>query len=268
MLKIAPSVEAVAGHHTFCSSDWAWNNPRTQVNELLLWIIVKGRGTLTTERGVFPLRAGDCFLMPLRETLQGRHDPLQPLEVPWMILRFRDERGRIIPRTPETTRGGPAFHRRLDDVTFATQLCDRSIDAFLAKRQDEANRWLASVLLEIERQDRQPRFPGAEREQHERIHDLCECIRAIPARPWRVEDLARELHYSSDHFSRIFRAVTGMTPKDFIIQARINAAKSLLMFSSHSISRIADTLGYGDVYHFSRQFKEKTGINPTAYRRG
>jgi AraC-like DNA-binding protein len=36
--------------------------------------------------------------------------------------------------------------------------------------------------------------------------------------------------------------------------------------SSFSIGRIADLLGYSDIYHFSKQFKEKTGIPPSRFR--
>ena len=80
--------------------------------------------------------------------------------------------------------------------------------------------------------------------------------------------MARRLHCSPDHFTRTFRAATGQTPQRFVVAARIAAAKSLLRTSSLSVTAIADSLGYGDVYFFSKQFRRETGVPPTAYRRG
>jgi AraC family transcriptional regulator, arabinose operon regulatory protein len=83
-----------------------------------------------------------------------------------------------------------------------------------------------------------------------------------------VRELARETGYSPDHFSRVFKQVTGQTPQALKVQARLERARQLLTESSLSISMIANALGYEDVFFFSRQFKEKTGRTPTAYRKG
>lgn len=66
--------------------------------------------------------------------------------------------------------------------------------------------------------------------------------------------------------SRVFKQVTGSLPRDFIIQVRIDRAKQLLRESSLSIGEIADALGYPDVFFFSRQFKNRSGLSPTHFR--
>ena len=78
--------------------------------------------------------------------------------------------------------------------------------------------------------------------------------------------LARAVHYSPVHFGRLFRRFVGETPSAFLIRARMDAAKSLLRGSSASITQIAEYLGYGDVYFFSKQFREKVGSPPSEYR--
>lgn len=44
--------------------------------------------------------------------------------------------------------------------------------------------------------------------------------------------------------------------------------RELLSGSAHPVARIPEILGYGDVYHFSRQFHAETGVTPSVYRRG
>jgi AraC family transcriptional regulator of arabinose operon len=53
----------------------------------------------------------------------------------------------------------------------------------------------------------------------------------------------------------------------FAIRQRVQRAQQLLRGSSMQISEIADALGYVDVYFFSRQFKQATGVSPSTYRR-
>jgi transcriptional regulator GlxA family with amidase domain len=58
-----------------------------------------------------------------------------------------------------------------------------------------------------------------------------------------------------------------MTPNEFIIRTRIQRAQTLLAFSNHGVSQIASLLGYADAFCFSHQFKQRTGVSPTEYRR-
>ncbi|MFW6271069.1 MAG: helix-turn-helix domain-containing protein [Bacillota bacterium] len=66
---------------------------------------------------------------------------------------------------------------------------------------------------------------------------------------------------------RLFREYKNITPYEFLIKCKIEKARSLLLSSSHNISRIADITGYRNIYHFSKQFKNRTGIAPSVYRK-
>jgi transcriptional regulator GlxA family with amidase domain len=81
-----------------------------------------------------------------------------------------------------------------------------------------------------------------------------------------VAGMARELCLSEDHFIRLFRQRFGQTPGRYLIQARVDRARHLLRFSSHSIKQIAAILGYREPYFFSRQFRQRTGLTPSVYR--
>ena len=79
-------------------------------------------------------------------------------------------------------------------------------------------------------------------------------------------DLARLCHYSVEHFIRRFRALTGQTPAQFIIDARLRRASHDLIFSRDSIESIAERTGFCDRAHFSKMFSARVGIPPAQYR--
>ncbi len=82
-----------------------------------------------------------------------------------------------------------------------------------------------------------------------------------------LPSLARDLGYSYSRFRTVFKNTTGMSPRQYQIQIRINRARDLLAGSDQSISEIADQLGFCSVYYFSRIFKQKTGSSPSELRR-
>lgn len=78
-------------------------------------------------------------------------------------------------------------------------------------------------------------------------------------------ELANQCNISEVYFRRIFSEHYGMTPKQFIIDIRINKAKQLLSEGALKINAIASLCGFSNQYHFCRAFKEKTGRTPTEY---
>jgi AraC-like DNA-binding protein len=81
-----------------------------------------------------------------------------------------------------------------------------------------------------------------------------------------VDELARKAGYTRSHFSRAFRKQTGLSPQQYIINARVSLAKELLRSTGLTVTQVAMRAGYADLYMFSRQFKQRTGETPSAYR--
>jgi len=71
---------------------------------------------------------------------------------------------------------------------------------------------------------------------------------------------------SPEHCSRLFRQVSGHSPKEYMLNIRMTHARHMLSESNLSVGEIADRLGYRDLFFFSKQFKAKTGLAPTAFR--
>lgn len=84
---------------------------------------------------------------------------------------------------------------------------------------------------------------------------------------WTVAEMAERCSLSSDQLRRVFLKYTGGTPKLYLDRLKLRRAGELLTGSSLSLSEIAASLGYVDVYHFCRRFKAIMGMAPGQYRR-
>lgn len=87
-----------------------------------------------------------------------------------------------------------------------------------------------------------------------------------PAPP-DYETLATELGMSTGTLRRRFKAATGTSLHNFVLQSRIATARTLLSETDLPLKTIAARLGYNNVYFFSRQFRELAGVSPGHYRK-
>lgn len=83
-----------------------------------------------------------------------------------------------------------------------------------------------------------------------------------------VVKLAEMENVSKTYYRVRFKELTGVSPKEYIIQRRMEVACSILEDSDKSIEEVAGMVGYSDVYYFGRIFKKKIGTSPGRYRRG
>lgn len=83
----------------------------------------------------------------------------------------------------------------------------------------------------------------------------------------RLEQLAKIAGLSVFHFARAFRHSMGVTPHQYLLQRRIEAAKALLRAPGSSIDIVANATGFADASHFSRTFRKQVGITPKAWQR-
>jgi AraC family transcriptional regulator len=86
--------------------------------------------------------------------------------------------------------------------------------------------------------------------------------------PQRVDlaHLATLVGLSQSHFSRAFKASTGMAPYRWQLDARIRRAQVLLIDTRASLEQVAEATGFADAVHFGRIFRKLTGATPAAWR--
>jgi len=79
--------------------------------------------------------------------------------------------------------------------------------------------------------------------------------------------IARDAGFSERSLRRKFQSAVGMSPHEYVLHARMAKARQLLGETDLPAKVIAQRLGYRDVYFFSRQFRELTGVPPVTYRK-
>ena len=78
--------------------------------------------------------------------------------------------------------------------------------------------------------------------------------------------LAEQCGMSQTYFRRLFRDFYGISPKQYILAARMRWAKTMLKNTDDSITEIAKNCGFDNVYYFSRAFRIQQGVSPSEYR--
>jgi AraC-like DNA-binding protein len=79
-----------------------------------------------------------------------------------------------------------------------------------------------------------------------------------------LQQLAEYAQISPSYLGNIFKKVTGKSTIDYLIDIRINKAKSLLR-DGFTVSETSKLVGFNDIFYFSRAFKKHEGISPSQY---
>jgi len=117
-----------------------------------------------------------------------------------------------------------------------------------------------------------------------RLRDAEPCAERVALSPWQerrakelmssqmdkglsIARIASECSLSRSHFSRAFKKNTGLSPRDWYLQMRLDKAKSLLTDAGLTISQISLDCGFADQSHFTRVFTRVVGVTPFNWRR-
>ncbi len=82
-----------------------------------------------------------------------------------------------------------------------------------------------------------------------------------------LERAAHEAGLSAFHFLRLFGAVLGVTPHQYLVRSRLRHAARMLADDTGSITDIAFDVGFGDLSNFVRTFHRAAGVSPRGFRK-
>lgn len=82
----------------------------------------------------------------------------------------------------------------------------------------------------------------------------------------KIEDIAFALGLNRSYLTRLFKEATGYSLQDYLLTYRMKMAAKMLSNNDHSVSEIAQNVGYIDTFTFSKAFKRHFGMSPSAYR--
>ena len=163
---------------------------------------------------------------------------------------------------------GPVFHAE-EDFDRILQLCQTMVDGL-----ENQGKWTSYIshfsmlaLLEIiwhvingsVRQEPQLDYYAGIR-----IKDY---VDQYYREPLTLKTMAADLGLSESYISHVFKDMLGYTPMQYVLRRKIGEAQTLLISTEHSITEIAQMVGYDSQSHFNQRFRQYVGISPGKFRK-
>jgi AraC-like DNA-binding protein len=240
--------------------------PKRTITSYSLHFVTEGAGVFQQENRTFPLRKGDLFCLFPNIDHQYYTDPQNRLSMFWIGFLGKQaipllNRIGLRPGSPHLPAiiNEEVIHKldRLftsvrrpsgepQDLIRVTLLFDlfQTLSALVPDKrrnaEDNAESWLKRGMDYLE------------------MHFM-EGI--------SVDEAAKYVGVDRSHFSKLFRQKYGISPRQHLQQLAMKEAVRMVGKTECSISEIALSVGFGDVYAFSKAFKKFHGVSPTHFRR-
>jgi AraC-like DNA-binding protein len=281
----------VHGSEHYCRAHQSWTCSasvvRDPVDESILGALSVAGPSDAFDPHLFPLvlasAAGVRAALAEREDLRRK----RLLEHALAVLSRRsttglmlfDRRGRLV-TADARARSALASLGAADDGALAARIV--ALDVFAGPEVSVAQmpfwlrgQWVEAVIADDERIGTIVKFPGAlqpvpsVRSGLPR-YKLRRVIAYVDARlggPISLDDLANVAGVSRFHFHRQFRKSVGVTPREYVVRARIERAKGLLTESDLTVGEVSGAVGFADQSHFSNIFRRVTAMTPRGFRK-
>lgn len=251
--RIKPINPVQCGYHK-CAPDHDYG-PATR-DHWLLHYVVSGKGEFKTSRGKYRLSAGDTFIIRPYEITYYKADTDQPWEYIW--IGFSSDIPLPHALSSWDTLHEPKLERFFKDAFFCPEFENAGGDGGGAYES-----YLCGViwqLLGILKLNTSGDDTAAERY----VKAAISVIEAEYSSGITASMLADRLHLNRSYFTVIFKNITGISPHKYLTDYRMRRADELLRVHGHSVTVTALSVGYPDVFAFSRAYKRHFGHSPTA----
>jgi AraC family transcriptional regulator len=160
----------------------------------------------------------------------------------------------------------PFHHDRLPPLRDLAPLTARAAAALGRPASlEEVGLELAGAVIQLEGDTRRAAAATATRDRA-RIASVLRHLDARSEEPHSLAKLASIAGLSRYHFLRTFKSVTGITPHQWILRARLREAAKRLVSSREPITEVALDVGFDDLSNFIRSFRAEFGTSPSKYR--
>ena len=147
-------------------------------------------------------------------------------------------------------------------LLHALRLLDQKLHDLL-----EAQICFIQAIAELFMRYGQPQYsPQSLKQNPGVIRKACEFIHEKVSENISLEDISCAVGVSHFHFLRLFKATTGFSPHAYLIQRRIEIAKTLIEHGN-SLVQAALEAGFSDQSHMTRRFKTTYGVTPGQYQK-
>lgn len=232
----------------------------------LIHLVKKGRGIYTTKSKTYQIRENQVFLIFPGEEVFYQADTEDPWFYDWVGFSGHGA---------EECVAAMGFSRTLHvvDVIRTLEMSDcisrimslrkltLSEDLF---RTAEMLRIFALIMEDQSERERCETSRGSRYSAY--VREAMDFMRANYRQRIRIGELAGQIGVNRSHLANSFRKEANLSPQEFLLNIRMDKAVSLLQETSFPIKKIAEMVGYGDVFAFSKIFKKHVGVAPRHLR--
>ena len=239
-----------------------WQSIPAVYDHYIIHFVVSGKGVFMPGHGDYPVQAGDAFLIQPYRLVTYQADAENPYAYYW--VGFNGTEADKLVKQSGFFEQQPVIRFDMDeDVLGAmrdltgTQLTNSSQEYLLLS-------YLYKMFAALIGQNRM-RFTSSYSDycysascyirQHLNSHDLS------------VQSVADHIGIDRSHLYRVFQETLHQSVKSFILSARMQKARELLVHSGDRIGDVAASCGFEDTAYFIAQFKRAAGMTPLCYRR-
>lgn len=242
-----------------CESGYSYG-PRAR-GFYLLHYITKGKGLFRNGKGTHSLHQGQLFLICPEETVFYQADRESPWSYTW--LGFHGKTAQALVESTGLSGEHPIAEHAFLSPFFQELTEKMRRHAFPPGRRGELA--LLAVLYELFSLFPDSSVRGNRKEYY--VSQVKNVIYLHYANQITVQRIADMMGLNRRYLCRVFKSQTGLTIQDYLADTRLENAANLLASTSLSIGEITHAVGYQDLFHFSKMFKKRYALSPTAYRK-
>jgi AraC-like DNA-binding protein len=226
----------------------------------LFHYVTSGKGTFTYGDEIYHLHAGDMFYIAPGDKPHYTPDPNDPWTYIW--LGFDGSNARAFLDAASISPEHPVFH---DEDRRLRPFFDNIYDEYILKGffdlycLGEAYGLMGTLCIGFEHALQ----PVSVAEAH--IKAAKEFILNNYQFHITIDLVSKNIGITPNYLANIFEQYEKKSPKRFLIETRMQAAKMLLCSGSYRIHEVAEKVGYSNQLHFSNEFKRFYGKSPINY---
>ena len=232
-----------------------------------LHVILSGTGTLLAGGQDFHPHFGQMFLLKDGEEVEYVADKENPWEYCWVTYSGSD--ARRISEEIGFTDGVYCLDTREDARNFFELILRMHEKPEMNYINDLRRRGILLEFLALAMESSSARKPrrAAKRTYTAEVY-VQKAVSFIEMNyaTINVSDVVDYIGFTRSYFTTVFHKYTGLSPQEYLLQFRFRKGCRLLTETDLSIQQIAEQTGYDDYMAFSKAFRKKFGISPTAYR--
>lgn len=236
-------------------------------NSYVLHFVKSGKGILEIGRRKYNINAGEMFFIPMNQEAWYQADEKEPWTYMWVgFVGYKANEcimnsGFSAKNPVRRVECGEEIYRYIDAMLEAHQLSF----ADEMKRNGLLMCFFSSLINDFKKQSPGTSiplpYPGSVYVKH-----AVEYITQNYDKRIKINELADYIGVNRSYLTCSFKKAMGCSPQVYLVNLRMDKARSLLTKTDIPINAVASAVGYTDQLAFSKIFKQHFGLSPKAYR--